>query len=495
MRSETDIVIACCRDEADLISAFIDFYVEQGFDWVCLVDNGSQDRTTFQIDQHPFRDRTLLFRDPRLGYDKRLLDYYSMFAEHASRWVFFVDVDEFVLIPGGIKAYAHELSPKVTVLRLPVAEMLPEMDAWPPRHPLLTGRREAKFQSEEKVVWKKSNVSKIYCGKHEVEVDPYVSHRDPRVFIRHYHTRSKRQFRRKLINRIETDSAISSIETARLSLFSQRRREEWVEKSHYSLKPGGWEMERRRLESVNWIHDDAVAAWFAGQRSGAESLRLSPVISIPIGKRVWQSFCVRELQVSEGHTGDEHLVLVLTAGKRSSRLSRKLFAGRRDVPVRIHSECLFSDVFGTSRCDCGRQLAAAMRRIEEVGFGVIIYLRQEGRGIGLFDKVRSLAVQEGDSYARNEALGLDGDCRGYRLGARILRGLGVRSVSLMTGNPAKVGALRAAGIKATVYNGTCPSDLSPEAAAEIAAKLKRGFIYGPECLHTERCDRSKRTAQ
>src|SRR5665213_3193436 len=88
-----DIVIACCRDEEDLIADFIDFYLDAGFDEICFVDNGSQDRTVERIFAHPRRDRLRLIVDTRLGYDGRLLEYYRHFAASADGWVFFIDVE------------------------------------------------------------------------------------------------------------------------------------------------------------------------------------------------------------------------------------------------------------------------------------------------------------------------------------------------------------------------------------------------------------------
>jgi GTP cyclohydrolase II len=112
--------------------------------------------------------------------------------------------------------------------------------------------------------------------------------------------------------------------------------------------------------------------------------------------------------------------------------------GRRNVPVRVHSECLTSEVFGSLKCDCR----------EQRGFGAVLYLRQEGRGIGLANKVRAYALQaEGaDTVAANEQLHLPVDARTYDVAAAMLRELGVGSVEIMTNNPAKVEALKALGI-------------------------------------------------
>lgn len=137
-------------------------------------------------------------------------------------------------------------------------------------------------------------------------------------------------------------------------------------------------------------------------------------------------------------TGEEHVALVM--GDVSDG---------RPVLVRVHSECLTGDVFGSMRCDCGEQLDEAMRRIAEEGRGVLVYMRQEGRGIGLMYKLKAYHLQDTgmDTVEANEALGFPADLRDYGIGAEILADLGVKELRLMTNNPKKISGIYGFGLR------------------------------------------------
>jgi 3,4-dihydroxy 2-butanone 4-phosphate synthase/GTP cyclohydrolase II len=117
--------------------------------------------------------------------------------------------------------------------------------------------------------------------------------------------------------------------------------------------------------------------------------------------------------------------------------------------VRVHDECVTGDVFGSLRCDCGEQLDTALRRVAEAGRGAIVYMDQEGRGIGLHNKLRAYRLQDAglDTVEANEALGLPADKREYGIGMQILVDLGVRKMRLMTNNPTKRSGLEGFGLE------------------------------------------------
>lgn len=167
--------------------------------------------------------------------------------------------------------------------------------------------------------------------------------------------------------------------------------------------------------------------------------------------------------------GREHVALALGDRSRGPR------GEPTRVPlVRLHSECLTGDVLGSERCDCGPQLREALLRIRDAG-GYLLYLRQEGRGIGLYNKIDAYALQDLglDTYQANEALGFDADERCYAVAAEMLLALGVDRVELLTNNPDKLAQLQTAGVRVDRCHPT-GLHVSPVNGDYLSAKAGRG---------------------
>ena len=164
---------------------------------------------------------------------------------------------------------------------------------------------------------------------------------------------------------------------------------------------------------------------------------IEEVSDVPADARLPTSHGDFRIRVFHDQNGLDHVALTL--GDMS---------GPDPVLVRVHSECLTGDAFGSLRCDCGPQLDAALKAICERGWGALLYLRQEGRGIGLHAKIQAYRLQDkgADTLDANLKLGLPGDARDYAIAAQILQGIGVEKVALLTNNPDKVSQLESHGI-------------------------------------------------
>ena len=162
----------------------------------------------------------------------------------------------------------------------------------------------------------------------------------------------------------------------------------------------------------------------------------------------------------------------LSPGTPHVALVKGAIDSRKPVLVRVHSECFTGDIFGSLRCDCGEQLAKSMKIIEEEGTGILLYMRQEGRGIGFVNKIKAYHLQEQgfDTVSANHKLGFNADLREYGVGAQILHSLGVRKIKLLTNNPKKIVGLKGFDLEVVER---CPIEVEANAINEMYLMTKR----------------------
>ncbi len=231
------------------------------------------------------------------------------------------------------------------------------------------------------------------------------------------------------------------------------------------------------------LHDDGTMARLPElmEFRKTHGLRICTIQSLIAYRRLREKLVEREQVVrmpTDYGEFDLHLYRSTVDGSHHLALVKGTISQSEPVLVRVHSECLTGDVFGSRRCDCGNQLHAALRQIAEEGAGVLVYMRQEGRGIGLAAKIHAYKLQEEglDTVEANAKLGFGSDLRDYGLGAQILSDLGVRKFRFLTNNPKKVVGLEGYGLQ-MVEQVPIRSESNPHNAKYLETKrVKMGHL-------------------
>jgi glycosyltransferase involved in cell wall biosynthesis len=254
-----DAVLTCCRDEEDVVATFVLFYLDLGFDAIHVVDNGSTDRTPEIVSGLISAGLPVtLQHDPRLGYERHLTEWFRSAGERLNpRWLFFLDCDEFILLPRPVRAWLDELPPEVNRLTLRQREMYPAPgpDAL---HFLLSRRGEVQFNDTTKDLVRYHPVARVYGGKHLIEVPGAWGLCPTDVFIRHYKYRSPSQARRKEQNRIAAKRVYSNPDLARISAGGIGPARDWIAHCERAAEEELW---RASFDPPRYSEDGELAEW------------------------------------------------------------------------------------------------------------------------------------------------------------------------------------------------------------------------------------------
>ncbi|MEV6394068.1 glycosyltransferase family 2 protein [Streptomyces sp. NPDC051907] len=266
-----DVVLTVCRDEEDAIEAFVRFHLDMGFDAVYVVDNGSKDRTVEILLALADEGLPLHLRfDHRVGYDRYLTEHYHWAGEHSgARWLFFLDVDEYVHFPSGAKRLLDLVEPRFNLIRLPQRQMFQdtlEADGGPYSFLRATTGSVGFGDEPSKAVSRYAAGAKVYGGKHRIDVPGACETSPPDLFIRHFKYRSERQARTKEVNRVASEQVFTDEDLRELSAFDTTETRNWIEESRQLAAAEHW----RTWFSPQWptTYDDVLARW-ANARTGA----------------------------------------------------------------------------------------------------------------------------------------------------------------------------------------------------------------------------------
>ena len=260
-----DIILVCCKDEEDVIDSFIYFYLAMGFDAIYIVNNGSDDRTTKILSQVISTGLPVkVMYDNRLGQERFLTEYYHWASEDEdTRWVFFLDSDEFIFFPNGCKHYLDSLDQNINCLRFNQKEMYPLAN-----QPvggsqfLLSTHAQPDFEVTTKDVSKYRQDAFVYGGKHLIEFSGKVTITPTDLHIRHFKYRSLEQAARKELNRVRAQSTYTDQEMKGFCAFGLEVAQQWVEYCRTYQKNQGWLS--NFTEQIPWVEDTELANWAVG---------------------------------------------------------------------------------------------------------------------------------------------------------------------------------------------------------------------------------------